>query len=132
MPGLSDISRKRLGTCHADLQRLVEMVAEDFPILVICGHRNQKDQDAAFAAKASKLKWPHSRHNSIPSEAVDLAPLPLNWQDKKSFTALAKLVKAAADKLGIEIEYGGDWAWPDLDHFQLRTKAKAAYVGPSL
>ncbi len=126
MAALNDISRKRLGSCHADLQRLVEMVAEDFPILVVCGHRGQKEQDAAFAAKASKLKWPHSRHNTEPSEAVDLAPLPLNWNDKKAFKAMAKLVKAAADKLGLEIEWGGDWAWPDADHFQLRAKRSPA------
>ena len=124
MPVLSDISRKRLGSCHADLQRLVEMVAEDFPILVICGHRNKADQDAAFAAKASKLKWPHSRHNTSPSEAVDLAPLPLNWNEKKAFKALATLVKAAADKLGVEIEWGGDWAFYDGGHFQLKTKPR--------
>ncbi len=91
--------------------------------MVICGHRDEAAQDAAYAAKTSKLKWPNSRHNSLPSGAVDLAPLPLKWNDKKSFVAMAKIVKAAAEKLGIEIEWGGDWAqFADLDHFQLLIK----------
>ena len=122
MPELNDTSKRRLATCHPDLQLLVEAVAQDLPLLVVCGHRGKLAQDAAFATKASKLQWPHSRHNTSPSEAVDLAPLPLKWQDKKAFAALAKTVKAAALKLGLEIEWGGDWSWPDLGHYQLRKR----------
>ncbi len=129
MAVLADSSRKRLATCHADLKLIVEMVAKDFPLMVVCGHRDQMAQDAAYAAKTSKLKWPNSRHNTEPSGAVDLAPLPLKWNDKKSFFAMAKVVKAAADKLGIEIECGADWAMADLDHFQLRIKPSLADPG---
>ncbi len=121
---LTATSMRRLSTCHKDLQLLVQAVADDFMLMVVCGHRDEKAQNAAFAAKTSKLKWPNSRHNSDPSEAVDLAPLPLKWNDTRAFKALAINVKAAADKLGIEIEWGGDWAMGDLDHFQLRQKAK--------
>ncbi len=122
---LSDTSRRRLATCHADLQLVVDAAAEDFALYVICGHRDEKAQNAAFAAKTSKLQWPHSRHNSTPSEAVDLAPLPLKWNDKKAFRAMAQVVKAAANKLGVEIEWGGDWATlSDLCHFQLKQKTK--------
>lgn len=118
MPQLSAISLSRLGTCHPDLQELVREAIKDYDFTVICGHRTEQDQNAAYAAGRSKVEWPNSRHNSLPSEAVDLAPYPIDWSDKARFRELADVVKKTAASLGVEITWGGDWGW-DLDHFEL-------------
>jgi len=103
-------SLAKLATCHRDLQRLVKALVEDGVALhVICGHRDRLAQDRAFAEGKSKLRFPRSKHNPYPSKAIDLGPLPLLWDDKPAFVALAKLVRAKARELDIAVRWGGDW-----------------------
>lgn len=118
--GLGKSSKIRLAECHPDLQRVIALAAGRFPLTVICGHRNQADQDAAYKSGNSKVKWPQSRHNSKPSTAVDLAPWPINWNDITRFREMALVVLRAASELGIKLEWGGNWEkFPDAPHFQL-------------
>lgn len=119
MAGLTAKSLSRLGTCHRDLQMLIKAVAGAIDIVVICGHRTQKEQNEAFANGKSKLMWPKSRHNSYPSKAVDIAPTPLDWEDIESFQILAAIVKEKAAELGIEVVWGGDWKIRDYVHWEL-------------
>lgn len=91
-----------------------------FDFTVVCGHRGEASQEAAFAAGKSTKHWPDSRHNTIPSTAVDLAPYPADWNDRLGFAKLAGYVLAVADELDIEVTWGGDWnTFEDLPHFQL-------------
>lgn len=109
-------------TCHPDLQRLAREAIKLIDFSVICGHRGQADQDLAYENGTSREHWPHSRHNSMPSRAMDLCPVPLNWKDRASFEAVAVVIKATAVKLGIAIVWGGDFKhFPDLPHFELAT-----------
>ncbi len=118
---LSESSKAKLATCHPSLQHLVEAVAEIEPLQVICGHRGEAEQHEAYVSGHSKDPWPKSRHNSLPSEAVDIAPLPINWQDIHAFQALSTAMKAKANELGIAVEWGGDWErFKDLPHWQLK------------
>lgn len=90
---------------------------------LICGFRNEADQNKAFADKKSKLRWPNSRHNTWPSEAVDIVPYPVNWQDIKAFKAMAVKIKEAAKEVGVEIVWGGDWVkLRDYPHWELKRK----------
>jgi peptidoglycan L-alanyl-D-glutamate endopeptidase CwlK len=118
MAELSPVSLSRLATCHVDLQRIAHEAIKRVDFTVLCGHRGEEEQHAAFAAKTSQLDWPRSRHNSYPAEAVDLAPVPLDWNDKESFRALATYIKEVAAELGVPLTWGGDWGW-DLPHFEL-------------
>lgn len=121
MPSFSARSRGQLATCHPDLQRLFAEVIKRFDCIVLCGHRNKADQDKAFAEGKSKLRYPQSRHNKSPSEAVDVAPWPIAWTDHARFDALALVVKASAKDLGIEIVWGGDWSgFVDKPHWELK------------
>lgn len=108
----------KLGTCHLDLIRLVHEVEftlpPDFDIRVECGHRDKEDQEDAVARGASKVHWPHSYHNSWPSDAVDLTPWPSRWSDVAEQRWLRAFVTAAARRLGLDIEI---ITW-DLPHFQ--------------
>lgn len=116
-------SLKQRDTLHPDLVKVVDEVLQTFNITILCGHRDQKGQDKVFAEGKSKLKWPKSRHNSFPSEAVDLVPYPVNWSDIKSFKEMAKHVMEAAERVGVEIEWGGSWTkFRDYPHFELKKK----------
>jgi|SRR6185436_1771865 len=110
-------------TLHPDLVKVVDEVSKEINLTLLCGHRNQEDQDRAFAEGKSKLKWPKSRHNTTPSEAIDAAVYPVNWNDIESFKKLAVKFKEAAARVNVEIEWGGDWkTFKDWDHFQLKKK----------
>jgi peptidoglycan L-alanyl-D-glutamate endopeptidase CwlK len=74
MPKYSVISEERLKTCHRDLQILFRHVIQDYDNSILCGHRGEKDQNEAFAIGNSQVKFPNSKHNYIPSLAVDAVP----------------------------------------------------------
>lgn len=120
MPNFSVSSATKLATAHEDLQRLFKEVVKRTNCSIICGHRNQAEQNQAFTIGTSKLAWPNSKHNSVPSMAVDAMPYPLSWTDRPSIDALAAVVKEVAKELGIAVQWGGDFPrFPDLDHWQL-------------
>lgn len=118
-------SKLRLATCDARLQQLVTAVAAKVDagallplvgdISVACGYRGQAEQNAAFDRGASKLRWPRSKHNSVPSKAVDLWPSPVDWKRHDQFEAVRGLVLSTAAELGIRIRV---ISW-DLPHFEL-------------
>lgn len=127
---LGNLSRLRLASCDIRIQRFAEAVAAGVDagecpgvtdVTVLCGWRNQVDQDAAFKKGASKLQWPNSKHNHTTergdpdSLAVDLAPYPINWADKKSFLLLRQYALQVADRLDIRIRIIS-WDWP---HYEL-------------
>jgi peptidoglycan LD-endopeptidase CwlK len=128
MDKLSDTSRARLATCEARLQALVAEVANTIPCTVLEGHRGQAAQDAAYAAGKTKLRWPNGKHNSQPSRAVDLAPTPIDWNDRERLTLFAGFVLGTAAARGLLLRWGGDWnrnfqvsdnGFDDLVHFEL-------------
>lgn len=114
-------TRNKLSTCHPDVVKLVLALADETDVLVVCGHRTQAEQDDAYKRKATKLKWPRSGHNSLPSRAVDLAPWPLDWNDRDAFLVLQKKIRALATKHGIALEPMITW---DLPHVELKRGAK--------
>ena len=127
--GMSDKSYERLSQCKEDLIRLFNEVSKTQDIIVSCGYRNQKDQDAAFAGGASKLKYPNSAHNTNPSKAADVyaADYPfvadvgesekgLSKRQKENALAFRKLVEDTAKQLNIQLYPVISW---DLPHCQL-------------
>lgn len=129
MPKFSQRSLDRLNTCHPVLRRLMLMAIETSDFTVLCGHRGKAEQDAAFTAGNSKLRWPHSKHNISPAMAVDIAPYPIDWHDEARFIALSREVKRAwgamtdGAKQGYELSWGGDWvSFRDLPHWELRSR----------
>lgn len=128
MPKFGDVSRRRLLTCDQRLIMVCEASIQRIDFMVLCGHRNKKEQDEAVKNGFSKLKWPRSKHNKSPSMAVDIAPWPLDWNDIGRFVHLADIVLDEGRKLSIKIRWGGDWnrngKWSDekfldLPHFEI-------------
>jgi len=134
MPNFGNRSQSNLATAHPELQRLFNKVIKTYDCAVICGYRNQEDQDKAFHSGQSKTPWPQSKHNSQPSMALDVVPWfftkpNIRWEDKDKFYHFAGYVQAVADQLGISIRWGGNWdsdeelhdqTFFDLPHFELK------------
>jgi len=128
MAKFSKASQEKLETCHLDLQHLFNEVIQYFDCTILCGQRGEREQNEAFRMKYSKLKFPQSRHNEIPSMAVDAAPYPINWKDRDRFYFFAGFVMGVAARMGIKIRWGGDWdsdtevddqTFMDWPHFEL-------------
>ena len=129
MPSFSDTSKKRLSTCDKKLQTLFNEVVKHFDCSVLCGHRGEEEQNKAYKAGNSQKQFPHGKHNKLQSNAVDVAPYPLDWDDRERFQYFAGFVLGTAKQLNINIRYGGDWDgdndlkdndFDDLVHFEIK------------
>ena len=104
MPRFSKTSLDRLEGCHSDLRRLMLEVIKHIDITLLEGHRSLK-----------------------PSLAVDVAPYPIDWQDRERFIACAFFIKGIASQMGIKLRLGADWngdfriteSFFDAPHFEL-------------
>jgi peptidoglycan L-alanyl-D-glutamate endopeptidase CwlK len=135
MPKFSQTSFNRLSTCHIDLQVIFYEIVRYFDCTILEGHRNEADQEKAFAAGNTKLHYPHGKHNQNPSMAVDVAPWPIpDWSKTSDFAYFGGFVMGIAQRLFDEgkishkVRYGGDWSinnrlsdesFKDLVHFEL-------------
>ena len=122
-------SKKHLKTCDERLQTLFSEVVKVFDCSILVGHRGEEDQNKAYADGNSQVKWPKGKHNKKPSIAVDVAPYPIDWEDRERFSYFAGFVKGVAWRLNISIRWGGDWDgdndlsdnnFDDLVHFELK------------
>ena len=125
-PELKQIYDARLKECHPDLQRLFNEVAKVREFAVICGYRGKDDQNKAYNQGKSKLIWPHSKHNILPSMATDVMPWTnyepnIRWDDLPGVKAFAVIVLTMAGNLGIKVQWGGNWQrFKDWDHWELK------------
>ena len=118
---LTPRDRERLRGVHPDLVRVVERARREFECFVIEGRRTPERQRDLVKQGASQTQ--NSRH--LTGHAVDLGPVPLDWQDLAAFRRMADAMKRAAAAEGVPIVWGGDWkGFVDGPHFEL---TRAAY-----
>lgn len=133
MAKYSETSLKRLDSCHPLLQKLFTEVVLTYDCSILCGFRNETDQNRVFEEGRSRIKWPDSRHNSSPSIALDVVPYPIVWPETAKMLSrlkdgqttkaqalystkdLARMyyfggyVLGLAHGMGIPLRWGGDW-----------------------
>lgn len=128
MPQFSKLSLEQLVTCDERLQRLFMAVVRHYDCVIVYGHRGEAEQNDAFEKGLSRLVWPDSFHNKLPSLAVDAAPYPINWKDTERFYAFGGFVLGVASQMGLKIRWGADWdrdtevkdqTFNDLMHFEV-------------
>jgi len=141
MASFGSKSRERLNTCHSDLKLICNEVIKTFDFSVLEGSRTYSKQREYFKAGRSKLDGVKhkSKHQSLPkSEAVDIAPYPIDFKQieksKARFYLLAGMMFQASERLFDEgkithkLRWGGDWdgdkefsdqSFDDLPHFEL-------------
>ena len=122
-------SKQRLSTCHEDLQKVFNEVIKYVDCSILEGHRGAERQDRLFEEGKTKVKYPKGRHNASPSRAVDVAPYPIDWDDRERFHLFAGFVIGIARGMGITLRWGGDWnmnfevddnKFDDFPHFELK------------
>lgn len=100
-------SLERMRGVDKRLQDLAFKVIQlhDCQILEHGGLRTEAEQQRLVAEGRS---WTmNSRH--LTGHAIDIAPYPIDWENKKRFYYFAGMVKYAAHTLGIPLRWGGDW-----------------------
>lgn len=124
----SEKSKSKLETCDKRLQKILKKVLKVCDCTVLEGHRSRTRQDDMFHTGKSRIKHPHSKHNTNPSLAVDVAPYPIDWNDRERFSLFAGLVMGVAASMDVKLRWGGDWdgdwlvndnGFDDLPHFEL-------------
>jgi peptidoglycan L-alanyl-D-glutamate endopeptidase CwlK len=114
MPYFGNRSESNLAEVHPDLIQVCRFVIEVFDFTVLCGYRGETEQNAAYP-KYTKVKYPDSKHNRMPSEAVDIIPYDsikksiVPWKSDEEFSLLAGHMMMAAYAFNIKIRWGHDW-----------------------
>lgn len=134
MASFGRTSSNNLATCDWKIQEICNEAIKYMDFSIITGHRNKEAQNALYP-KYTKLKWPHGKHNSYPSRAVDVAPYILPYgaifghRDQirdmmyrhsiskteaynfvlKSYARLIGFIEAIAASKEVAIRVGIDW-----------------------
>ena len=129
MPKFGQKSNKNLSSCHPKLKKVFNEVIKTVDCSVLEGHRGKDRQNALYKEGKTKLTFPKGRHNSSPSNAVDVVPYPVDWGDRERFHLFAGFVLGIAKSKGFNLRWGGDWnqnwfvddnKFDDFPHFELR------------
>ncbi len=139
MPELSEFSLGNLNTCRSEIIDVVQIVAKEFDIRVLEGRRAWARQEELLLAGKTTKAGGESAHNpplladgtedpNWLSDAVDIVPYPIDWNDAKRFIYMAGLMIGVGRTLNINLLWGGNWDddqviiddqnFDDLPHFQ--------------
>lgn len=124
--------------CHPDLVRVLNRALSygvlDFTVL--CGSRSTQEQMCAYAEARSHIDGvtEFSKHQiggntgRELSDAVDVAPYPIDWKNERKFEILAGIIFVAAAEEGVKLRWGGSWdgrldkrtnSFEDLVHYEI-------------
>lgn len=128
MPKFSKASLALLEQCHPDLQLIMKTAIKEIDFSILSSTIRTIEEQEAFV-KEGKSKTMNSRHLKQAdgySYAVDIWKYPINWNDEKGQTELARYILGVADGLfaaGLlkqKILWGGDWkSFVDMPHFEI-------------
>jgi len=128
----SNRSSLKIDTCHEKIQLLLNEAIKTSPIDfgISHGHRTPEEQKALFdkgrTAKGVIVTNCDgyrilSKHNHSPSIAFDVFCWPRDiMYNEQSLTIVAGHILLTAQRLGINLQWGGLWKFKDLPHFELR------------
>lgn len=141
MPKFSKKSQALLNQVHPDLQLVLTCAIKYIDFTVLDSTIRTKEQQAQYV-KEGKSKTMDSKHlkKYLPeyekeySLAVDIAPYPIDWNDRERFCLMAGYILGIAKVLKSEgmihkdIRWGGDWnsnnemkdeRFSDCPHFEV-------------
>ena len=139
MNNFSIHSLEELATADERLRRIAHIVLRIKDHSILKGHRYENEQNSAYNAdpQRSKLEWPHGKHNSLPSQAIDVQtyPRPEKEQDLRAeqYYLLGLYVGVAVMQQNGAVQHfklrtGADWdtdgevsdnGWDDLFHVEI-------------
>jgi peptidoglycan L-alanyl-D-glutamate endopeptidase CwlK len=98
-------SRERLKGVDARLVNVLNELIKIMDVTIIEGLRSKERQEQLLAQGKTKTKY--SKH--IEGKAVDLAPYPINWEDREMFHYMGGMLRGIGKAMGVNIRWGGDW-----------------------
>lgn len=128
-------SLQRLEDVEQSLVRLMTAAIADercpCDVTVVEGHRTMARQAELYAKgrtapgpRVTNARPGQSRHNSMPSQAVDVGPCDRHgnvlWNDRDAFDAFGRHVETIAGELDIPVRWGGRFSFYDGAHFELQ------------
>ena len=125
MPRFGKRSKQRLKGVDTKLVNVLNELIKIMDVTIIEGLRTQERQDELVAKGASKTRY--SKH--IQGKAVDLAPYPIDWEDRERFHYMGGMVRGIAQELNVPVRWGGDWdsdgeikdnSFDDLVHVEIK------------
>ena len=134
MPRFGKRSKERMRGIDVRLVNVLNELIKIMDVTIIEGVRSKERQKELLARGATKVK--NSKH--MDGKAVDLAPYPIDWNDRERFFYFAGWVLAKAEilrnvgEITHDIRWGGNWrgfqngvidfkknTFDDLPHFEL-------------
>ena len=98
-------SRERLKGVDTRLVNVLNELIKIMDVTIIEGLRSKERQEQLLAQGKTKTKY--SKH--IEGKAVDLAPYPINWEDREMFHYMGGMLRGLGKAMGVNIRWGGDW-----------------------
>lgn len=117
-------SKERLKGVDHRLIMILDELIKIMDVTIIEGLRSAKRQEQLLKKGATKVKY--SKH--MEGKAVDLAPYPIDWEDRDTFHYMAGMVRGIGHLLNIKVRVGADWdsdgntkdnSFDDLVHIEL-------------
>ena len=105
MPRFGSRSRRRLKGVDTKLVNVLNETIKLMDITVIEGVRSKKRQAELLKKGATKVKY--SKH--MEGKAVDVAPYPIQWDDRERFHYMGGIIRGVASQMGVKVRWGGDW-----------------------
>jgi|TARA_X000001388_G_scaffold77404_1_gene78069 peptidoglycan L-alanyl-D-glutamate endopeptidase CwlK len=118
-------SLERLKGVDSKLVNVLNELVKIMDVTVIEGLRSADRQQELLKKGATKVKY--SKH--MEGKAVDIAPYPIDWEDRDRFHYMGGMIRGIAKQLNISVRWGGDWDsdgetkdnnFDDLVHVELR------------
>ena len=105
MPKFGKRSREKMRGVDSRLIDVMNELIKLMDVTIIEGLRTKERQEELVAKGASKTKF--SKH--IEGKALDVAPYPIDWENRDGFYYMGGMIRGIAQQLGYDIRYGGDW-----------------------
>ena len=105
MPKFGKRSKERLRGIDARLVSVLNELVKIMDVTIIEGLRSEQRQEKLLKAGSTKTKF--SKH--ITGKAVDLAPYPIDWNDRDRFHYMGGMIRGIAKQLNVPVRWGGDW-----------------------
>jgi len=105
MPKFGKRSKQRLRGVDTRLVNVLNELIKIMDVTIIEGLRSKQRQEILL--KEGKTKTKFSKH--IEGKAVDLAPYPIDWEDRDRFHYMGGMIRGIAKQLNINVRWGGDW-----------------------
>ena len=125
MPHFGKKSKQRLKGVDDKLITVLNELIKIMDVTIIEGVRSKERQAELLKQGATKVKY--SKH--MEGKAVDLAPYPIDWDNRDGFHYMGGMIRGIAQQLNINVRWGGDWdsdgdvkdnSFDDLVHIEFR------------